>query len=123
MSFDHNVCQFLGRLGRDPETRYPSEGEAVTSFSLATDRPTRPGHEPTTDWHQVVCWGSLAEFAARNLSKGRRVFVAGRLTYQSWEGRDGHKRRSAEVVASEIIPCDRRPDAEFPPSTGEADDV
>lgn len=123
MSFDHNSCQFLGRLGREPETRYPSEGEAVTSFSLATDRPTRPGNEPATDWHQVVCWGSLAEFAARNLTKGRRVFVAGRLTYQSWEGRDGQKRRSAEIVASEIIPCDRRPEPDVASGASELDDV
>lgn len=67
--------------------------------------------------------GTLAEFAARNLTKGRRVFVAGRLTYQSWEGRDGHKRRTAEIVAGEIIPCDRRRDPDNVPDQAEPDDV
>jgi single-strand DNA-binding protein len=123
MPFDHNSCQFLGCLGRDPDVRYPSEGEAVASFSLATDRPAKPGVEPVTDWHQIVCWGSLAEFAARNLTKGRRVFVAGRLTYQSWEGRDGHKRRTAEIVAGEIIPCDRRREPDSVQDAAESDDV
>lgn len=115
----------IGRLGRDPEMRYTPEGQAVTKFSLATDRPTKPGAERQTDWHKVVCWGKLAEFAGQYLAKGRLVFVSGRLTYRSWEGRDGQPRRATEIVASEVILLDRRPETE--PTVGsaaaEADDI
>jgi single-strand DNA-binding protein len=57
----------------------------------------------------VVCWDKLAEFAGQYLAKGRLVFVAGRLGYRIWEGRDGQKRRAAEVTATELILLDRRP--------------
>jgi single-strand DNA-binding protein len=112
MSFNLNRVELIGRLGRDPEMRYTGDGQAVSSFSLATDRPARAGAKPETDWHHVVCWAKLGEFAGQYLTKGRMVFVAGRLTYRSWEGKDGKMRHTTEVVASELIPLDRRPDAE-----------
>ena len=112
MAFSVNRVELIGRLGHEPEMRYTPEGQAVTRFSLATDRPTRAGAERETDWHRIVCWGKLAEFAGEYLDKGRLVFVAGRLTYRTWEGRDGQRRRAAEVVATEIIPLDRRPETE-----------
>jgi single-strand DNA-binding protein len=90
--------------------RYTPEGHAVTRFSLATDRATRPGAEPVTDWHQVICWRKLAEFAGEYLAKGRLVAVSGHLTYRAWEGRDGQRRRTAEVIATEVVLLDRRPD-------------
>src|ERR671934_40040 len=65
--------------------------------------------DPDTDWHQVTCWRRLAEFAGAYLSKGRLVAVTGHLTYRTWEGRDGQKRRTAEVVATEVVLLDRRP--------------
>ena len=112
MAFSVNRTLLVGRVGHEPELRYTPEGQAVTTFSLATDRPTRSGAERETDWHQVVCWGKLAEFAGQYLAKGRLVFIAGRLTYRTWESRDGQRRRTAEVVATEIVPLDRRPEAE-----------
>ena len=120
MSFDVNRLFLIGRLGKDPEMRYTQDGQAVTTFSLATNRPTRPGAEPATDWHDVVCWDKTAEFANEYFAKGRRVFIGGRLTYRTWEGRDGVKRRTAEVVANELIPLDPRPAA--PPADGTAAD-
>ncbi|MCW5851819.1 MAG: single-stranded DNA-binding protein [Anaerolineae bacterium] len=104
------VTYLIGRLGRDPDMRYTPEGHVVTKFSVATDRPTKPGAEPETDWHQVVCWGPLAEFAGQYLGKGRLVYIAGRITYRSWDGKDGQKRYATEIVASEVIALDRRPD-------------
>ena len=89
--------------------RFTTAGLAVTRISLATDRPSRSGTETGTDWHQIVCWDKLAEFAGQHLAKGRLVFVAGRLSYRTWEGRDGQTRRAAEVTATEIILLDRRP--------------
>jgi single-strand DNA-binding protein len=100
----------IGRLGQDPEVRYTPEGEALARFSLATDRPTAPGGVREADWHAIVCRGKVAEFVSAYLGKGRLVFVAGRLTYRTWEGRDGQRRRTAEVVASEVVPLDRRPE-------------
>lgn len=122
MAFQYNRVELIGRLGRDPEMRYTAEGHAVTTFSVATDRPAKAGAEPETDWHQVVAWRKLGEFAGEYLTKGRLVFVAGRLTYRTWEGRDGQKRRASEVVASEIVLLDRRPDAATAAPTPEGDD-
>lgn len=124
MAFQYNRAELIGRLGRDPELRYTAEGVAVATFRVATDRPARPGAEPETDWHQIVAWRGLGEFVGQYLTKGRLVFVAGRLTYRSWEGKDGQRRRTAEVVASEIILLDRRPEAAAPePAPEGGDDV
>ena len=111
MGFSVNRAELIGRLGRDPDMRYTPEGHVVTKFSVATDRPTKPGAESETDWHQVVCWGPLAEFAGQYLGKGRLVYIAGRITYRSWDGKDGQKRYATEIVASEVIALDRRPES------------
>ncbi len=113
MSFSLNRTELIGRLGQDPEMRYTPEGQAVSKFSLATDRPAKPGTQSEPDWHSVVCWQKLAEFAGQHLSKGRLVFVAGRLTYRTWEGTDGQKHRATEIVASELIPLDCKPNGEL----------
>ena len=109
MPFSFNRVELIGRLGQDADMRFTATGPAIARFSLATDRPSRPGSESETDWHQIVCWEKLAEFAGQHLVKGRLVFVAGRLSYRSWAGRDGQRRRAVEVTASEIILLDRRP--------------
>lgn len=111
MGFSVNRAELIGRLGRDPDMCYTPEGHVVTKFSVATDRPTKPGAEPETDWHQVVCWGPVAEFAGQYLGKGRLVYIAGRITYRSWDGKDGQKRYATEIVASEVIALDRRPES------------
>jgi single-strand DNA-binding protein len=114
----------IGRLGRDPEMRYTAEGEAVTTLSLATDRPPKPDGAVETDWHRIVCWAKLAEFAGQFLAKGRLVCVTGRICYRSWESRDGQRHRTAEITASELVPLDRKPDAEpadAPPMETEVD--
>lgn len=111
MAFSYNRVELIGRLGHDPEMRYTPEGQAVTRFSLATDRPVRAGAQPETDWHKVICWAKLAEFAGQYLAKGRLVFVAGRLTYRSWEGKNGETHHATEVIARELTLLDRRPDA------------
>ncbi len=110
--FSLNRAELIGRLGRSPEMRYTAEGQAVTKFSLATDRPAKVGAPQETDWHSVVCWGKLAEFCNQYLTKGRLVFVAGRITYRAWEGKDGLKHRATEIVASDLILLDRRPEGD-----------
>lgn len=113
MSQSVNHVYLIGRLGQDPETRHTSDGQAVTKLSLATDRPAKPGSHSEPDWHSIVCWQKLAEFAGEYLTKGRLVFVAGRITYHAWEGKDGQKHRATEIVASELIPLDRKPNGEL----------
>ncbi len=107
------VTYLLGRLGQDPELRYTADGQAMAKFSLATDRPAKPGAEPDAEWHQVVCWQQPAEFAGKYLGRGRLVFVVGRLNYRVWEDKDGQKRRTTEIVASEVIALDRRPEPDL----------
>lgn len=124
MSYSFNRIELIGRLGKDPEMRFTPEGQAVTKFSLATDRPVKAGTQPETDWHQVVCWRKLAEFAGQYLTKGRLVFVAGRLANRAWEDKEGQKHRATEVVAAEIVLLDRRPGAETPqPQPPAGDDL
>ena len=129
MAYSINRVELIGRLGRDVELRYTPEGHAVANLSVATDRPTKPDAERETDWHRVVCWGQTAEFCGEYLGKGRLVFVAGRLTYRKWEDKEGQKRITTEIIASEVMALDRRPDAppadppptDLPPSGDDID--
>ena len=117
-----NRLVLVGRLGRSPEMRYTSEGQALTRFSLATDRPVKAGAERETDWHQVVSFGKVAEFAGQYLDRGRLVCVIGRITYRSWEGRDGQTRRMTEIVASDVVALDHKANVEGDENAAEGND-
>jgi len=107
-----NRVMVIGNLGRDPEMRYTPDGQAVTSFSLAATRTwtlTSGGRRDTTEWFNVVSWGSLAEICNQYLSKGRRVYVEGELRTRGWEQPDGHKHFRTELVANEMIMLGPRP--------------
>jgi single-strand DNA-binding protein len=99
-----NKVILVGRLGRDPETRYTSGGQAVANFTLATDETfkDRSGQrQKRTEWHRVVLWGKLAEIAQQYLKKGMLVYVEGRIQTRQWEDkRDGQKRSTTEIVAN-----------------------
>ena len=123
MTFSLNRVELIGRIGHEPRLRYTADGQVMTKLSLATDRPTRSADQAETEWHQLVCWGALAEFAAQYVTTGRLVFAAGRLTYWSHEGTDGQTRRTAEVMASELILLDRRPEGEIREVVAEAEDA
>ena len=110
MAASVNRVVLVGRSGHDADLRYLPDGEARTRFSLATKRPARAGTEPETDWHQVVCWGRLAELACEHVLKGRLVCVTGRLSYRTYQ-RDGQTRRVTEVIANEVVLLDRPPAA------------
>jgi single-strand DNA-binding protein len=102
----------IGNVGRDPEMRYTPRGQAVTSFSLAASRHwTTAGGDrrDTTEWFNVVCWGSLAEICNQYLTKGRRVYVEGELRTRSWTESDGKKHFRTELVANEMILLGPRP--------------
>jgi len=99
-----NKAILVGRLGRDPETRYTSGGQAVANFTLATDETykDRAGErQKRTEWHRIVLWGKLAEIAQQYLKKGMLVYVEGRIQTRQWEDkRDGQKRTTTEVVGN-----------------------
>jgi single-strand DNA-binding protein len=99
-----NKAILVGRLGRDPETRYTSGGQAVANFTLATDETfkDRSGErQKRTEWHRVVLWGKLAEIAQQYLKKGTLVYIEGRIQTRQWEDkRDGQKRSTTEIVAN-----------------------
>jgi single-strand DNA-binding protein len=100
-----NRVIIMGNLGADPELRQTPAGQTVTTLSVATTRAytDRDGLEQkATEWHRVVVWGKQAENCAHFLSKGRGVFVEGRLATRSWEDRNGEKRYATEIVASNV---------------------
>ena len=100
-----NKVILIGNLGADPEVRYTSGNQAVADLRLATSRRWRDKNnemQEDTQWHRVVVWGRQAEQCKEYLSKGRQVFVEGRLQTRSWEDRDGNKRYTTEVVAQTI---------------------
>lgn len=105
-----NKIMLIGNVGGDPEMRYTPNGKAVTSFRMATNyRYVGSDRErkDETEWFRVSVWGKQAESCNQFLSKGRRVYVEGRLRSRSWEGQDGQMRTSLEVSANRVIFLDR----------------
>ncbi len=105
MARDLNKAMVIGRLGRDPEVRYTPDGLAVANFSIATsygttDKTTNEKKE-TTEWHRIVAFGKLGEICGEYLSKGKQVYIEGRLQTRSWE-KDGVKRYTTEIVATDM---------------------
>jgi single-strand DNA-binding protein len=102
-----NRAQILGNLTKDPEMRYTPNGQAVTSFSIATNRRWKgrdgAADGEATEYHEVVVWGKQAETITPMLKKGEPVYLEGRLQTRSWEGQDGAKRYKTEIVAETVI--------------------
>ena len=106
MSYDLNKVMLIGRAGKDPETRFTNNRVPISSFTLATtsrwkDNQTQEMHEET-EWHNIVCFGRLAEIASEFLKKGQQCFIEGQLKTQSWE-RDGVRQSKTEIRAKELI--------------------
>jgi len=105
-----NKIMLIGNLGSEPEMRYTPNGKAVTSFRMATSRryTTSAGESrEETEWFRVSVWGKQAESCNQFLSKGKRVYIEGRLHSRSWEGQDGQMRTSLEVSANRVIFLDK----------------
>jgi single-strand DNA-binding protein len=98
-----NKVILVGRLGRDPETRYTGGGQAVANFSVATDESYKDKNgerQKRTEWHKIVVWGKQAEIAQQYLKKGSLIFVEGRIQSREWQDKEGQKRTSFEIVAN-----------------------
>src|SRR5438067_9296387 len=110
MSRTLNKVQLIGRLGGDPQMRYTSSGVPVVSFSLATNRQWQDKDgslREETDWHNIVAWDKLAQICAEHLTKGRLVYIEGRLQYRSWEF-EGQTRYKTEIVATDMLILDSK---------------
>jgi len=104
-----NNVVLIGNLTRDPELRYTPSGLPVATLRLAVNRNfTNQQGEIETDYFNIVVWRNQAEKCAEYLSKGRQVAVTGRLQSRSWEGNDGQKRSTVEVVADRVVFLGRR---------------
>jgi single-strand DNA-binding protein len=100
-----NKVILVGRLGRDPETRYTGAGQAVCNFSLATDETfkDRSGErQKRTEWHRIVAWGKKAEFAQQYLKKGSQIYLEGRIQSREWTDKEGQKRTTVEIIANDF---------------------
>lgn len=100
-----NKAILVGRLGSDPEVRSTQSGTSVANMSLATNRYWKDQsgqRQEETEWHRVVVFGRLAETCGEYLSKGRQIYVEGRLQTNEWEDRDGVERRTTEIVANNV---------------------
>ena len=98
-----NKVILVGRLGRDPETRYTGSGQAVANFSVATDESYKDRNgerQKRTEWHKIVVWGKQAEIAQQYLKKGSLIFIEGRIQSREWQDKEGQKRTSFEIVAN-----------------------
>lgn len=119
-----NSVTVIGNLGGDPRARSLPSGDSVANFSLATTErfKDRNGErQERTEWHRIVAFGKLAEVCAQYLSKGRQVYVEGRLTTREYEAKDGSgKRTRTEIVARQIRFLGRRSDAVGQPASSEA---
>lgn len=124
MSYVNKVI-LIGRLGADPEMRYTADGTPVATFRIATTE-TRKNKDGTrldqTEWHKIVAWRKLGEIAGEYLKKGKLVYVEGKIQSREFEGRDGVKRRSFEIIASGMKMLGggggSSPDERRPPGTG-----
>jgi single-strand DNA-binding protein len=100
-----NKVILIGNLGRDPETRYTTGGDAVTNIRIATTDTWKDKNgekQERTEWHTVVFFGRQAEIAGEYLKKGRQVYVEGRLQTRKWQDKEGQDRYTTEIVADRL---------------------
>ena len=100
-----NKVMLIGNLGKDPEVRFTASGQAVASFSLATSEKFKGKNgewEERTEWHNITLWGKLAEISGEYLSKGKTIFVEGRLQTRKWQDKSGNDRYTTEIVGDKM---------------------
>jgi single-strand DNA-binding protein len=106
-----NKVLLIGRLGADPEIRYTPDGTMVTNFRLATDESykSKAGEKvQRTEWHKIVTFRKLAEICGNYLTKGKLVYVEGRIQTRAWEDKEGVKRYTTEIIASNMQMLDSK---------------
>lgn len=112
MATSINSVNLLGNLTKEPDARMTGGGQAITTFTVATNRTYKDGNgdkKEQTDFHVIVTWGKLAELCGQVLKKGKKVYVNGRLQNREWIGTDGVKKYRTEIIADEVVFLDRPP--------------
>jgi len=105
MSNDLNQCQFIGRLGSDPESRYTPSGDCVTSFSIAVGSQwkNKDGEkQEATEWVNIVAWRKLGEICAQYLKKGSQVFISGKIKTEKYQDKEGITKYSTKIIAENM---------------------
>lgn len=100
-----NKVIIVGNLGADPDLRYTASGAPVCELRIATNESwndKQGQRQERTEWHKVIVWGKTGENCAKYLSKGRQVYVEGRLQTRSWDDKDGNKRYTTEIIAGDV---------------------
>lgn len=124
MSRSLNKATLIGNLTRDPELRYTPQGTAVCTFSIATNRQWKTESGDARDeaeFHRIVAWDKLAEICSSMLSRGKKVYVEGRIQTRKWQTQDGQDRTTTEIVISDMLLLDRAAGAGEPASSIEED--
>ena len=101
-----NKVTLIGHLGQDPEIRYTKNGQAVATFSLATNErwlDQEGNQQERTEWHNMVAWTKLAEICGQWLKKGQQIYIEGRLQTRTWDDNEGKKHYKTEVVINDMI--------------------
>jgi single-strand DNA-binding protein len=119
-TFNKIIC--IARLGQDPEQRFTASGNAVTTFSAATDNSfIKDGERKVeTEWLSIITWNKTAELCNKYLHKSSLVYVEGRLQTRTWDGQDGQKHYKTEVIASRVIFLDPK---QTPTTNGDGEPV
>lgn len=100
-----NKVILVGNLGQDPETRHTNGGNSVTTLRLATTEKYKDrdgAMQERTEWHTVIVWGKQGEACGKHLTKGRQVYVEGRLTTRKWQDKEGKDRYTTEVIGDNV---------------------
>lgn len=100
-----NKAILVGNLGSDPEMRYTPSGQGVCEFRVATNESWNDKNgqrQERTEWHRIVVWGKRAEVCSKYLSKGRSVYVEGRIQTRTYDDKEGNKRYITEIVAQDV---------------------
>ncbi len=101
-----NKVLLIGNLGKDPEVRYTPGGQAVANFNIATNESWTDksgAKQERTEWHRIVVWGKVAELCGEYLSKGRQVYIEGKLQTREWNNKEGVKQTTTEIVANQVL--------------------
>ncbi len=120
-----NRVQLIGNLTRDPELRYTPQGTAVCTIGLATNRSwtTDSGDKKEeVEYHKIIAWNKLGELCSQLLSKGRKIYVEGRLSTRSWTAQDGAQKSTTEIVIDDMIILDSRRDQVAEPQESSYDE-
>jgi single-strand DNA-binding protein len=111
MSRSLNKVMLIGNLTRDPEVRYTEAGTAVASFSIATNRTWKDANQVKQEdvaYHRIVAWSKLAEICGQLLTKGKKVYIEGRIQYRKFTDKTGAERDSTEIVAENMMILDAK---------------